>query len=178
MNAGAEWPFVARPKLELGHVTWPAFAALQTAWLAQRRERFTAQRGRSTGSGPSRAIAAVRSNIFRSIWGLRYIGGQCRYRTRASTSVRLPQKHLLVLAASLALRRRQGRIPAPVKSGSGAVEKNLEVALNRRFKRQGRSWHPHRAERLLQLKRLAANPTAWSNWWKTKPTFTLNPNPP
>jgi len=43
------------------------------------------------------------------------------------------------------LRRRRGRTPPPVKSGSGAVEKNIEVHINRRFKRQGRSGHPLRA---------------------------------
>jgi hypothetical protein len=77
-----------------------------------------------------------------------------------------------------ALRRGQGRVAAPVKCGSGAVEKNIEVEINRRFKRQGRSWNPLRAERLLQLKRLLADPRQWSGWWKSKPQFTLKPNPP
>lgn len=76
------------------------------------------------------------------------------------------------------LRRGRGRTPPTVKPGSGAVEKNIEVLINRRFKRQGRSWHPIRAERLLQLQRLAADPIAWSNWWNSKPLFTLKPNPP
>lgn len=77
-----------------------------------------------------------------------------------------------------ALRHGRGRIPATVKCGSGAVEKNIEVEINRRFKRQGRSWNPLRAERLLQLIRLAAETLTWSNWWKAKPHFTLKPNPP
>jgi hypothetical protein len=76
------------------------------------------------------------------------------------------------------LRRATGRTPAAVKSGSGAVEKNIEVQINRRFKRQGRSWNPLRAERLLQLKRLAADPPQWTHCWKTKTPFTLKPNPP
>jgi len=76
------------------------------------------------------------------------------------------------------LRQGQGRAAAPVKSGSGAVEKNIEVEINRRFKRQGRSWNPLRAQRLLQLKRLLADPRQWSVWWKSKPHFTLKPNPP
>ena len=76
------------------------------------------------------------------------------------------------------LRTGPGRRPPPVKAGSGAVEKNIEVEINRRFKRQGRSWHPVRAERLLQLKRLAADPRSWSDWWKSKPQFHIQPNPP
>jgi hypothetical protein len=77
-----------------------------------------------------------------------------------------------------ALRRGQGRAAATVKCGSGAVEKNIEVEINRRFKRQGRSWNPIRAERLLQLKRLLADPLHWTRWWNTNPLFTLKPNPP
>lgn len=34
-----------------------------------------------------------------------------------------------------AWRRGEGRQPERIKSGSGAVEKNVEVAINRRFKR-------------------------------------------
>jgi hypothetical protein len=37
------------------------------------------------------------------------------------------------------LRPGRGRAAAPVKCGSGAVEKNIEVEINRRVKRQGRS---------------------------------------
>ena len=77
-----------------------------------------------------------------------------------------------------ALRRGRGRTPPPVKSGSGAVEKNIEVHINRRFKRQGRSWHPLRAERLLALQQLLAQPQAWTQWWKSKPQFHIKPNPP
>lgn len=61
-----------------------------------------------------------------------------------------------------AWRRGQGRQAAAVKSGSGAVEKNVEVAINRRFKRQGRSWNPQRAERLLQLKLMMNNERQWT----------------
>jgi hypothetical protein len=76
------------------------------------------------------------------------------------------------------LRRSAGRTAPTVKCGSGAVEKNIEVEINRRFKRQGRSWNPLRAERLLQLKQLAADPLQWIRWWQAKPQFTLKPNPP
>jgi hypothetical protein len=63
--------------------------------------------------------------------------------------------------ALAAWRRAKGQRPARVKSGSGAVEKNVEVSVNRRFKRQGRSWHPERAGRLLQLKLLMSHERAW-----------------
>jgi hypothetical protein len=76
------------------------------------------------------------------------------------------------------LRRGHGRRAPTVKSGSGAVEKNIEVVINRRFKRQGRSWQPERAERLLQLSRLAADPQAWQRWWREPPPFQPKPNPP
>ena len=35
---------------------------------------------------------------------------------------------------------RFGRRLAPVRCGSGVIEKNIEVRIGRRFKRQGRSW--------------------------------------
>ena len=76
------------------------------------------------------------------------------------------------------LRRSNGRLAPAVKCGSGAVEKNIEVSINRRFKRQGRSWNPYRAERLLQLKLLCADEPRWQQWWKSKPQFITKPNPP
>jgi len=76
------------------------------------------------------------------------------------------------------LRRSVGRAAAPVKCGSGAVEKNIEVQINRRFKRQGRSWNRFRAERLLQLKLLLAKPALWHRWWTKPKPFNLKPNPP
>jgi len=75
-------------------------------------------------------------------------------------------------------RTSSGRTAPLVKCGSGAIEKNIEVAINRRFKRQGRSWNPQRAEHLLQLKLLAADPRLWSTWWNSKPKFITKPNPP
>jgi hypothetical protein len=40
--------------------------------------------------------------------------------------------------------RSLGRQIAPMRSGSGVIEKNIEVKIARRFKRQGRSWTPSR----------------------------------
>ena len=76
-----------------------------------------------------------------------------------------------------AWRRAEGRTPARVKSGSGAVEKNVEVSVNRRFKRQGRSWNPERAERLLQLKLLMSQERAWIAWWQKPSDFKVNQPP-
>lgn len=76
------------------------------------------------------------------------------------------------------LRRTVGRHAAPVKCGSGAVEKNIEVAINRRFKRQGRSWNRLRAQCLLQLKLLLAQPSLWHAWWSNPKLLNPKPNPP
>jgi len=74
-----------------------------------------------------------------------------------------------------ALRRSRGRTPPSVKAGSGAVEKNIEVHINRCFKRQGRSWHTLRAERLLALQQLLAQPQPGPNGGKPNPSSTSNP---
>jgi len=63
------------------------------------------------------------------------------------------------------LRRSLGRNIAPVRPGSGGVEKNIEVRINRRFKRQGRSWTRRGAEHLAQLLWLQIHPTDWNHWW-------------
>jgi hypothetical protein len=76
-----------------------------------------------------------------------------------------------------AWRHGKGRQPARVKSGSGAVEKNVEVTINRRFKRQGRSWNPVRAERLLQLKLLMNHEREWAVWWQKPCAFNLSKPP-
>ena len=78
------------------------------------------------------------------------------------------------------LRRSIGRRLAPVRAGSGGVEKNIEVRINRRFKRQGRSWSRNGAEHLAQLLWLQSHPADWSHWWqKTALTKTkVNPGWP
>lgn len=84
------------------------------------------------------------------------------------------------------LRRSLGRKLAPVRAGSGVVEKNIEVRINRRFKRQGRSWTRSGAEHLAQLLWLHAHPADWTHWWnktaltKTKlnPGWPSSPRPP
>jgi hypothetical protein len=79
-----------------------------------------------------------------------------------------------------ALRRSIGRQLAPVRAGSGVVEKNIEVRINRRFKRQGRSWTKRGAEHLAQLLWLQSHATDWIHWWnKTALTKTkVNPGWP
>ena len=78
------------------------------------------------------------------------------------------------------LRRSVGRQIAPVRSGSGVIEKNIEVQIARRFKRQGRSWTRRGAEHLLQLLWLQSDQLNWTHWWnKTALTKTkVNPGWP
>jgi hypothetical protein len=84
------------------------------------------------------------------------------------------------------LRRSIGRKIAPVRAGSGAIEKNIEVRINRRFKRQGRSWSRRGAEHLAQLLWLQSHPTDWNRWWrltalaktKVNPGWPSSPRPP
>lgn len=119
---------------------------------------------RSDSEGALEALAASplrtqRPEAFRALFG--YLLGN---REGIENWKRLPA----------AWRRGQGRQPARIKSGSGAVEKNVEVAINRRFKRQGRSWNPQRAERLLQLKLLMNQEREWTAWWQKPPAFKVN----
>ena len=76
-----------------------------------------------------------------------------------------------------ALRRSIGRKLAPVRAGSGVVEKNIEVRINRRFKRQGRSWSQAGAEHLAQLLWLQSNPADWTHWWTITALSKTKVNP-
>ena len=86
----------------------------------------------------------------------------------------------------LGLRRSVGRKLAPVRSGSGVIEKNIEVKIARRFKRQGRSWTRRGAEHLLQLFWLQSDQRNWNHWWhktalaktKVNPGWPSSPRPP
>lgn len=63
------------------------------------------------------------------------------------------------------LRTTRGRREAAIKFGTGGVEKNIEVFLNRRFKGQGRSWNPERAGYLASLRWLYRSKSAFDRWW-------------
>jgi hypothetical protein len=76
-----------------------------------------------------------------------------------------------------ALRRSVGRKLAPVRAGSGVVEKNIEVRINRRFKRQGRSWTRDGAEHLAQLLWLQNHPSDWNHWWTKTALAKTKVNP-
>ena len=56
-----------------------------------------------------------------------------------------------------------GRRIAPVRCGSGVIEKNIEAHINWHFKRQGRSWTRAGTEQLAQLLWLRSQPTAWKS---------------
>ena len=75
------------------------------------------------------------------------------------------------------LRRSVGRQLAPVRSGSGVIEKNIEVHINRRFKRQGRSWTRRGAEHLAQLLWLQSHPADWNHWWHKTALAKTKVNP-
>jgi len=75
------------------------------------------------------------------------------------------------------LRRSIGRQIAPVRSGSGVIEKNIEVKIARRFKRQGRSWTRHGSEHLLQLLWLQENKLNWTHWWNITALAKTKVNP-
>lgn len=63
------------------------------------------------------------------------------------------------------LRTAHGRQEPVVKVGTGGVEKNIEVMINRRFKGQGRSWNPRRANYLAALRWLQRKPHNFNRWW-------------
>lgn len=75
------------------------------------------------------------------------------------------------------LRRSVGRQLAPVRSGSGVIEKNIEVHINRRFKRQGRSWTKRGAEHLAQLLWLQSHPEDWNHCWNKTALAKTKVNP-
>lgn len=74
-------------------------------------------------------------------------------------------------------RQRHGRFGPVVRSGSGAIEKNVEVRINRRFKRQGRGWNPVRADRLARLCWLQHHDQSWKHWWNKVCLSTTKLNP-
>lgn len=74
-------------------------------------------------------------------------------------------------------RHQVGRHPAAVRSGTGAVEKHVELQVNRRFKWQGRSWNPRRADNLAQLAWLQRQPQDWERWWNQVCLSTVRVNP-
>jgi len=51
-------------------------------------------------------------------------------------------------------------------SSSGAMEKNIDVVIGRRFKRQGMSWTKEGANNLLKLRILHYNKQDWEEFWE------------
>jgi len=52
--------------------------------------------------------------------------------------------------------------------GSGAVEKNIEVIIWRRFKRREMSWSREGANNLLKPRIERQDPDAWQGWWQRR----------
>lgn len=74
-------------------------------------------------------------------------------------------------------RRRLGRDGPVARAGSGAVEKNVEAQINRRFKRHARSWNPLRADRLMPLRWLQTGRVNWQHGWDRVCLSTTKVNP-
>jgi len=51
------------------------------------------------------------------------------------------------------------------KVGSGAIEKNIELVVGRRFKKWGMTWSKPGAHYLLKLRLLKYDPEAWDEFW-------------
>jgi hypothetical protein len=51
------------------------------------------------------------------------------------------------------------------KVGSGAIEKNIELVVGRRFKKWEMSWSKSGAHYLLKLRLLKYDPEAWDEFW-------------
>jgi hypothetical protein len=51
-------------------------------------------------------------------------------------------------------------------SSSGAMEKNIDVVIGRRFKKQGMSWTKEGADNLLKLRILRYNKNDWEEFWE------------
>ena len=52
--------------------------------------------------------------------------------------------------------------------GSGAVEKNIELVVGRRFKKRGMSWSRAGANNLLKLRIHRQDRAAWEAWWQRR----------
>jgi len=53
-------------------------------------------------------------------------------------------------------------------SSSGAMEKNIDVVIGRRFKKQGMSWTKEGANNLLKLRILRYNKNDWEEFWERR----------
>lgn len=63
-------------------------------------------------------------------------------------------------------------------TSSGAMEKNIEVVIGRRFKRWGMCWTREGAQNLLKLRILRYDREDWSDFWQRQARFgvSLSPN--
>lgn len=52
--------------------------------------------------------------------------------------------------------------------GSGAVEKNIELFIGRRFEKRGMSWSREGANNLLKLRIERQDPDGWQQWWQRR----------
>lgn len=71
----------------------------------------------------------------------------------------------------LKFRQLQKEYPEVAKAlfvnGSGAIEKNIEILIGRRFKRRGMHWSEDGANRLLKLRVLKHRKREWQRYWSS-----------
>ena len=61
--------------------------------------------------------------------------------------------------------------------GSGAMEKNIDVIIGRRFKKRGMSWSKEGADNLLKLRILWYNQPDWEEFWHRQPQLRVGLTP-
>lgn len=54
---------------------------------------------------------------------------------------------------------------------TGAMEKNIDTVIDRRFKRHGQSWTTEGVNNLLKLRTLCYDTTDWEAFWLRQPSY-------
>ncbi len=60
---------------------------------------------------------------------------------------------------------------------TGAMEKNIDTVIDRRFKRHGQSWTTEGVNNLLKLRILRYNKTDWEAFWKKQSSCGVSFSP-
>ena len=60
---------------------------------------------------------------------------------------------------------------------TGAMEKNIETVIGRRFKKHGISWTTEGANNLLKLRTLCYNKNDWEAFWREKSNYGVSSPP-
>jgi hypothetical protein len=60
---------------------------------------------------------------------------------------------------------------------TGAMEKNIDTVINRRFKRHGQSWTTRGVNNLLKLRTLCYNKSGWEAFWPRQQSYGVSFSP-